>query len=95
MSYETTKDMFATLINPYQLLIISPYSIYLGLNLGFVLSEATRAYASCILGVNLVSFVHCSEVVCCKVHIYYSVAGQCYTLAMVGHKPTEKLCSFD
>ena len=57
MSYKATKDMLVVLLNPHQLLIITPYSIYLGLNLGFVISEATRAYASCILGVNSVSYV--------------------------------------
>jgi len=46
LSYQATKDMFSVLINPYQFFIISPYSLYIGLNLGFVLSEATRAFAS-------------------------------------------------
>ena len=54
MSYEATKDMLLVLLNPYQLLIITPYTVYLGLNAGFILSEATRAYAACILGVNSV-----------------------------------------
>ena len=57
MSYQATKDMITVLLNPYQFFIINPYSFYGGLNLGFVLSESTRAYASCILGVNSVRFV--------------------------------------
>ena len=54
LSLEAARDTFRQFFNPYQLFFITPYTAYTGFNLGFVLSEATRAYGSCLLGVNQV-----------------------------------------
>lgn len=50
---KSVKDIFTHLIRPKQLLIV-PITIYDGLMAGFVFSELTRAYSSCVLGVSTV-----------------------------------------
>lgn len=51
----TIKSVGRQIIKPKQLLLI-PITIYDGLLLGFVFSDLTRAYSSCVMGFANVSF---------------------------------------
>ena len=54
ISFNASKETFLQFFAPKHFFFVMPYAIYLGLNSGFVLSEVTRSFASCILGVNQV-----------------------------------------
>lgn len=55
LSLQTMKDVFSLMITKKQLLI-TPISIGFGLGSGFMYSEMTRAFSSCVLGVSQVRF---------------------------------------
>ena len=50
----TIKATLLHMINPHQILL-TPFALYCGLQLTFGFGEATRAYGSCMLGVETVS----------------------------------------
>uniref|UniRef100_H2ZQD9 Uncharacterized protein n=1 Tax=Ciona savignyi TaxID=51511 RepID=H2ZQD9_CIOSA len=53
MLFNSFRDTFKQIIMLKQILI-TPISIYLGMVIAFLISELTRSYASCILGVSQV-----------------------------------------
>ena len=52
----TIKATFLHIINPSQLLLI-PFALYTGLFTSFLLTEAPRAFGSCLIGVEKVSWL--------------------------------------